>query len=223
MLSHGPRENLFKSGAKALSDHDLLALLLRTGHPNADTKGLKVFELVDQLFERFATLKEILNATPEQLLSVRGVGPAKAATLCVISEISYRLLNPMSLMAYKIDGERSAYRYFHDITRESQEVLVAAFLTSQNKVICRREIFRGSLNVSIANPREIVREALRANAAKVIVAHNHPSQEPDPSCEDIEFTKRLQKAFSTVGIPLLDHLIVCDFNKYFSFARARLM
>lgn len=222
MLYQGPRENLFRLGAKSLSDRDLLALLLRTGNSDSDIKGPKVFELIDKLYEKFASLKDILHAAPEELLGIRGVGPAKAATLSVISEISYRLINSRSPAPHKIVDEQSAYQYFHDLTREGQEVVVAVFLTTLNKVICRREIFRGSLSASIANPREIVREALRANAAKVIVAHNHPSQEADPSREDIHFTKRLQKAFSAVGISFLDHLIVCE-EKYFSFAQARRM
>jgi len=220
----GPRERLFDKGKQSLSDAELLAILLRTGSkiPNA-ANGLSVLVLAEEILARFGNLKEVLSASPEQLREVKGLGQAKIATLIATQEVSTRLLSNTYLEPTHVCDGKSAYHLFSDIANEEQEVLKAAFLTSQNQVIRRQEIFRGTVNSTVANPREIIREALRTNAVKIIVAHNHPSQVPEPSQQDIAFTDQLQKAAAMMGVPLIDHLIVCRAGRYFSFAEQRLI
>ena len=122
-----------------------------------------------------------------------------------------------------VDSSRTAAALFTDLASEDQEVLIAAFLDSRNTLLSKKEIFRGTIDSSFARPREILRAALFYNAAKLVVAHNHPSGFPQPSQEDVEFTVRLKWATSIVGIPLLDHLIICSRVIYFSFADAKLL
>ncbi|MCB0416050.1 MAG: JAB domain-containing protein [Bdellovibrionaceae bacterium] len=120
----------------------------------------------------------------------------------------------------RIRNVADAYSVFSRWHSERQEVVSSAFLNGGMKLLSVREIFRGTVNQSVANPREILRAALLEDAVYLIVAHNHPSQDPSPSLWDKTFTKRMSVAATAVGIPLLDHLIVCKAGRYFSFAES---
>ncbi|MCB0406018.1 MAG: JAB domain-containing protein [Bdellovibrionales bacterium] len=120
----------------------------------------------------------------------------------------------------RIKSVADAYSIFSRWHSERQEVVSTAFLNGAMKLLSVREIFRGSVNHSVANPREILRAALLEDAVYLIVAHNHPSQDPAPSQWDRCFTKQMESAAAAVGIPLLDHLIVCGAGRYFSFAES---
>ncbi len=123
--------------------------------------------------------------------------------------------------APRVTSVKEAYDVFKDIAEETQEVLSAAFLNSAHGVLGRMEIFRGTITHITASPREILRAALLKNATKILIAHNHPSQDPLPSAEDQRFTKQLERAACLVGIPLLDHLIICQRNVFYSFAASK--
>jgi len=213
----GPRERLLEKGAHSLHDTELIAILLRTG-----VHGCNVLTLSEHILSHCGSLRELFSANVEELQGIPGLGKAKIATLLAIKEIAHRVWRGSDMSVEISNGER-AYELFCDIVHEPQEVLVAAFLNTQNRLLARREIFRGSLDVSVANPREIIREAFKTNAAKIIVAHNHPSQNPEPSEQDRRFTMKMELAARTVGIPLVDHLVVCEAKRYFSFARAKLL
>ncbi len=125
-------------------------------------------------------------------------------------------------MTNMVTDEKSALPHFSFLRRESQEVLAALFLNVRLEVIAVKVIFRGTIEGALASPREILKAALEANAARLIVAHNHPSGCCDPSEEDRDFTARLVTSCELMGIPMLDHLIVGEGEKYYSFARAEL-
>ncbi len=133
-----------------------------------------------------------------------------------------RRFNPLMETSF-IQNARDARRALARIGAESQECVLALFLDSRNRLLGRREIFRGTADMSMARPREILREALIAGATRLVVGHNHPSGDPEPSEEDVRFTVRMEWAAEAVGVPLVDHLIICRGGKYFSFAEAMLL
>jgi DNA repair protein RadC len=217
MFEYGPRERLLEKGAGSLSDQELLCVLLGTG-----PKG--VMDLAERLLERFGDLRSVLSARPEELENVFGVGRSKRSLLLGVGEIALRLWRTgRGKEQAPVTSASQAYYLFSDLALEDQEVVVGAFLNSRNQLIRRSRIFRGTLDSSLARPREILREALRANSAKLLLAHNHPSQVPEPSDEDIQLTSQLERASKAVGIPLIDHLIICGGGRYFSFAEAKLI
>lgn len=208
-----------------MSDGEILCVLLGTGprNPN-EVPGPSALALADALLSRFGSLRGVLGARIEELETVRGIGRSKGALLLAAGEISLRLWQTQrGDEAAPVLSMEQAYYLFSDLALEEQELVVAAFLNGANRVIGKRRVFRGTVESSSARPREILREALRVNAAKLLVAHNHPSQRPEPSEEDVAFTSQLEYAAEVVGIPLLDHLVICGAGRYFSFAEAKLL
>jgi DNA repair protein RadC len=208
-------------GPKALSEPELLALILSTGSSTSPHRT--VLNLCTALFEKFGGLDKLVQADAEDLLEFPGLGPAKVARLMAIPEFFRRLTEVSSRERVSINSSKHAYTLVRHFADEEQEVVVAVFLNSQNQLIRIKEVFRGTLNRTLAQPREILREALKVNAASFLIAHNHPSQETEPSEEDILFTAKLEVASETMGIPLVDHLILAREGNYFSFADARLL
>ena len=225
MNPDGPREKLVEKGGGALSDREILCVLLGTGPRNpSGLSGISALALADTLLTRFGSLKGVVGAHASELESIRGIGRSKAALLLAVGDISLRLWKAQrgDESAPVLNSEQ-AYYLFSDLALEDQELVVAVFLNGANRVIGKRCIFRGTVDYSSARPREILREALRFNAVKLLVAHNHPSQRPEPSEEDVVFTSQLELAAEAVGIPLIDHVIVCGGGRYFSFAEAKLL
>jgi len=215
----GPRERLLELGAPSLSDAELLCILLRTGKAQADKRaGLAVVHLAETILNEFRSLKDVLSASKEELGRISGLGPAKVATLLCVKELSQRIWKQTLVHQEAINTSRLAYGLFCDLVLESQEVLCAAFLNNQNKLIRKQSVFKGLTEGVLARPREVIREAIRANASKLIIAHNHPSENPEPSEDDLKFTWLMDKAAALVGISFVDHLIVCSGGRYFSFA-----
>jgi len=213
-----PRERLQDFGAHTLSDAELLAILLRTGRPNPLTPGIPgVITTAETILQQFSSLKELLDLPAHRLQSISGLGPSKSATLLAVKEISKRLWKNYDHPQKKILSVQDAYELFSDLGANTQESLHVALLNSQQQLIARKLIFLGSLTHCHVSPREILKEALTHNATKVIIAHNHPSQNPEPSPEDTRFTHQLKKACSLIGITLLDHLIICLDGRYRSF------
>ncbi len=226
ILSLGVREKLSNSDTviQQLEESELLAALLRTGtaSPTELGTGRRVDLLAKSLLSRFESLSGVFSASREELSDLSGIGPAKVASLLAAAEIARRLGEPkVQNPASAITKVHDAYLLFRSIENEPQEVVWAAFLNARLRVLRKKEIFRGTLTNAPACPREILREALRANGARVIIAHNHPSGNPDPSEEDCEFTAQLELAAQCLGIPLLDHLILAKGGHYFSFAEAK--
>lgn len=206
-----PRERLMIFGEKALSDQELLAIILRTGHHQVN-----VMEMSANLLNHFTSLFELKQATLEELMTVKGIGKVKAIELKATLEFGVRV---QQAMQPKIGRITSSYDIAQQLIAEQrdlqQEHLVALYLNTKNEIIQRKLLFVGSLNQSIAHPREIFRNAVRCSAARVLLTHNHPSGNPQPSENDLAFTKRVIECGELMGIELLDHIVTGD-NRYIS-------
>ncbi|MCL5115953.1 MAG: DNA repair protein RadC [Firmicutes bacterium] len=193
-----PRERLLKHGPSVLSDAELLAVLLGTG-----TLGQSVLDLSRAL------LKEgwvgLSRRTPAELLSVRGLGAAKVATLAAALEIGYRVEQGQQL---RVQNPHDAIRLLADMRDRDQEEFRVILLNTKGFVLGIETLFRGGLDRVEVFPREVFRSAVARSAASIVVAHNHPSGDPQPSRQDRELTRLLESAGELMGIPVLDHVIV---------------
>jgi DNA repair protein RadC len=201
------------------SDEELLAVFL--GGAQDAIHSSRILEMARALLKRFRDWNSLLAARPEEWAAVPGIGPSKLEKLAVLQEMGKRL----SAKSGQVHLQRSsrAAKYFAFLEKEDQETISAAFLHSNNELISVQEIFRGTSVEVRAQPREILRAALKANAAKIILAHNHLSSDLLPSEEDVRFTARLEWAAKMVGLFLADHLIIGQGGRYFSFAESKLL
>ncbi|WP_425535944.1 RadC family protein [Bacillus methanolicus] len=206
-----PRERFIQSGPESLSNHELLAILLRTG-----TKQESVLQLANRLLTHFEGLRLLKDATLEEITAIKGIGKAKGIQVLAAVEMGRRIANLCYDDRYVIRSPEDGAKYLmNDMRFLSQEHFVCLYLNTKNQVLHKQTIFIGSLNASIVHPREVFKEAFRRSAASIICAHNHPSGDPTPSREDIEVTKRLAECGKIIGIDLLDHLVIGE-NKYVS-------
>ncbi len=203
-----PREKLIDRGAAALSDTELLAILLRTG-----TSSVSVLHLAEEVLAKYRDkgLVAIMNMSPQEIATVHGVGLAKAATIVAAVELGRRLSTRAAQKTEKIEGPEDAAHYMMPMLRyEQKEHFLVMLLDVRNRVIATSTISVGGLTSSIAHPREVFREAIRHSAAALILVHNHPSGDPSPSREDIQLTRQMMKAGDVMGIPVLDHIILAN-------------
>ena len=198
-----PRERLFEGGASGLSDAELLAILLRTGH-----RGCSVLDLARQILSDRGGLVGFIQSSVETL-SQKGIGPAKTATILAAVEMGRRMARAQipdrSLL--NNPGKVASYLQLRYSCGE-QEVMGCLFLDTRNRLIGEREVFRGTLNRAAVEPRPLLKQALLCDAAGIVVFHTHPSGDPSPSVEDLAFTKRLAEAAEIVGLQLVDHLVI---------------
>lgn len=206
-----PRERFIQNGPQSLSNHELIAILLRTG-----TKDESVLQLANRLLTHFEGLRLLKDASLDEITAIKGIGSAKAIQLLAAVEIGRRISNLTYDDRYIIRSPEDGANYvMHDMRFLSQEHFVCLYLNTKNQVMHKQTIFIGSLNASIVHPREVFKEAFRRSAASIICIHNHPSGDPTPSREDIEVTKRLAESGKIIGIDVLDHLIIGE-NKFVS-------
>jgi DNA repair protein RadC len=199
-----PRERLKLRGAAALSDAELIAILLRTG-----MKGTSVVQLAQELFVKFRTLPELAGAPVEEIAQVKGIGETKAIQLKAAFELARRLSSNTRDKQTPISSpEDAAVVVREDMRLLDREEFRVLLLNTKNGLIKKCEVSRGSLNASIVEPREVFKDAIAASAASMILVHNHPSGDPTPSSEDIAVTKRLVKAGELLNIAVLDHIIL---------------
>ena len=199
-----PREKLLAKGPAALSDAELLAIFLRVG-----VSGRSAVDLARDLLTEFGSLSALCAASEQDLCRLHGIGPAKFAQLQAVIEMARRALRE-KLASGNALSSPSAVREFLRLKMQTlpHEVFVALFLDSQNRVIEVEEMFRGTLTQTSVYPREIVKAALKTNAAAVIFAHNHPSGVAEPSQADELLTRQLKEALAMVDVKVLDHFIV---------------
>lgn len=210
-----PRERLFGAGPAALSDTELIAIFLGTGLPGHD-----LFDVARSLLERFGSLRAMLDATQADFQGVRGIGPAKTAVLLAVIEMARRALAERAREQPLVDSTEAVRDYVRLlIGTRPYEVFLCLFLDARHRLIHSEEISRGSLTRLAVYPREIVRRALEANAASLIVAHNHPSGAVKPSASDRQLTRVLRDALALIDVRLIDHLVVGR-HDVFSFATA---
>lgn len=207
-----PRERLIREGARVLSDPELLAVLLRTGSPEKTA-----VELATEVLSLFSGLKNLVQAGVEELSTIKGMGPAKAAQLKAALEIGKRLASISESQRPSIKGPQDAAGMVMEEMRHlDREHFCALLLNTKHQVLAKETISIGTLNSSMVHPRELFKTAIKRSASAIILVHNHPSGDPSPSREDREITRRLQDAGSLIGIEVLDHIIIGD-NKFVSF------
>ena len=202
--SERPRERLARLGPEALSEHELLACLLGRG-----VAGESVLVSAQRLLKRFGSLRGIADASVEQLSTVHGIGPAKAIQLKAAVELARRTALVSNGHRVVVDNEQTAAALVRPHLLDKQkEHFVAVLLDNRHRLIRISPIAVGSLSATLVHPRELFKEAIAASAAAVILAHNHPSGDPQPSEDDVRLTKRLIQAGALLGIEVLDHVIV---------------
>ncbi|MDR1604297.1 MAG: DNA repair protein RadC [Gracilibacteraceae bacterium] len=203
-----PRERAVRSGVRALSNAELLALLLRAGMP-----GENVLQLAEHILTETDGLRGLAGRTLPELTRVRGIGQAKGALILAALELGRRAAEGVDLRDRVVVKEPAdAAKLLSDMRLLDREHFRVVLLNTKNMVVGIAPISVGSLNASIVHPRECFKEALRYGANAVILAHNHPSGDPEPSRQDIELTQRLAEGGKILGIEVVDHLIIGDKN-----------
>ena len=199
-----PREKLLARGATALSDAELLAIFLRTGVP-----GKSAVDMARDLLSQFGNLRALLKASQSDFCAEKGLGPAKYTQLQAVLEMARRHLAEQLPERDALSDPRAARDYLKSRMRDlPHEVFAILFLDTRHRVIAFEELARGSLDGAAVYPREVLKAALKHNAAAVILAHNHPSGIVEPSAADRVLTTKLQAALAAVDIRVLDHLVI---------------
>jgi len=209
----GPREKLIEYGPDILSNSELLAILIRTG--TTERSALDIArELTDNggLYSNIAQARSVAD-----LSKIKGLGPAKAATILAAVELGRRVAGADPQKKVKLSSPEACVSYLMPRMRyEQQEKFLVLLLDSKNQLLKCQQVSEGTLNASVVHPREVFAPAMLHRAACVLAAHNHPSGDPAPSIEDRKLTQALEATGTVMGIPLLDHIIIGD-GRYFSF------
>lgn len=201
-----PREKLLAHGARSLSDAELLAIFLRTG-----VAGKTAVDLARDLLNNFGSLRALLTAEQQSFCKANGLGTAKYAQLQAVLEMGRRHLEESLKRGDPIRSPQDTKRYLAAMVRDyPHEVFGCLFLDNRHRVITFKELFYGTIDGASVYPREVVRHAIRYNAAAIIMVHNHPSGVADPSAADEAITKRLQQALELIDVRVLDHFIIGD-------------
>ncbi len=209
-----PREKMQKSGSDSLSDAELLALILRSGD---HASGQSAIDLGRNMLQTFGDLRKLSSATFSEICSVKGAGPAKAASVLAALALGKRINTDRLENLERFTTPSQIFNHFHYRFRDRRrEYFIALLLDGKNRIMLEEQVSEGSLNQSIVHPREVFSRAVKESAAAVILVHNHPSGDPAPSREDREITRRLKEAGDLLGIRVLDHIIIGD-GTYFSF------
>ena len=202
----GPRDRLWSRGVAELADAELVAVLLGSG-----MRGRSVIELATELVERWGGLRGLSGAHPAEVARLAGIGEVKAARLIAAVEMGRRIVGRPWRRGDAFLGAKQVFERFAPRLRdERREFFIAASLDIRHRLIADEVVSCGSLVASIVHPREVYRSAIRHAAAAIVVAHNHPSGDPTPSAEDWAVTDRLRRSGETLGIDLLDHVIIGD-------------
>jgi len=201
-----PRERLHLCGTEALSNSEILAILLRIG-----SKGENVLELAERILTEAGGLRGLVRLSLPELQQIHGIGPAKAAQVKAALELGRRSVSCDPLTQPVVNSPVDAAELvMEEMTILDREHFRIMHLSTRNNVIGISEVSVGSLNASIVHPRECFKEAIRRNANAIILLHNHPSGDPTPSKEDVAITRRLAEGGRLLGIEVLDHIIIGD-------------
>jgi DNA repair protein RadC len=216
--SERPREKLLQRGAQALSDAELLALLLGSG-----TRGRSAVELARALIAEFGSLRNLLTAEAKRCLAQAGIGPARYAILNAAVELARRHFREALRLGSALTSPEATRNFLIAQLRDRPyEVFCCLYLDNRHRLIAFEELFRGTIDRAGVHPREVLRQTLIHNAAAVILAHNHPSGVLEPSQADELITRRLKDALALVDVRVLDHFIIGDGHCY-SFSESGLL
>ncbi|WP_048130319.1 MULTISPECIES: DNA repair protein RadC [unclassified Methanosarcina] len=200
-----PRERLIKNGPEALSNAELLGIVLRTG-----SREENVVSLCGRILSEYS-IKQLSLANVSRLTQVKGVGKAKATQIAAVFELARRLETFVEEPKRKICSPKDVYTLMYPKMREQKkEKFITLYLDTKNQILKEEVVSIGSLNASIVHPREVFKLALLESSASVIMVHNHPSGDPSPSREDIMVTEKLVEGGKLLGIDILDHIIIGD-------------
>ena len=201
-----PREKLLRSSAESLSDAELLAILIGKG-----TYGQSALAVARQLLGRFNGLRGLFAAQKQELIEQKGIGESKYALIKAVTELAKRSLREVLEQGVMLDSPQVTFDYLrYWLAGKPYEVFCVILLDNQHRVIRAQELFRGTLCRASVYPREVIMEALRNNAAAIILAHNHPSGVAEPSQADRDITKRICDAANLVDLRVLDHIVIGD-------------
>lgn len=225
VASERPQERLEQYGADALSDREILAMILRSG-----PKGTDVLTLSGKIIDQAGSLSSLLRWSAEDFKQIHGIGPVKALQLLAVMSFAKRILREDGGRETLFDSPEVVMRHFHTLTAGLEvEKFWVLCLDRKNRLLRRVESTSGTASNSLVHPREVFREAIRLSASAIIAVHNHPSGDPAPSSADIKITRQLREAASVIGIDLLDHVILGQKVKdprgigYYSFNEAGLI
>lgn len=208
-----PRERLKKYGSSNLSNKELLSIILKTG-----IKNISVDEVAQELLIELVDITTLKEITLNKLISIKGIGEVKAIELLATVELGKRIYkNNYQLKKYNINNPLNIINYYNEFLKDkNQEEFYVLYLDVKNNIISNKLLFIGTLNKSIAHPREIFKEAYLNSASKIVCLHNHPSGDPTPSKEDIAFTRNIIEIGKIHDITLIEHLII-GHDSYYSF------
>lgn len=213
-----PREKLLNKGEHALTDAELIAIFLKTG-----IRGKTALDLAKELLNEYGNLKKLLLASPSVLMKKTGIGSAKYAALKAAIELGRRYFNETIPVGKKLDNSHVLKKFLSGQLREHpNEVFACVFMDNHFRLLSFEKLFQGTIHSASIYPREIVRRGLLHNAAKIILAHNHPSGNPNPSAADKEVTVLVRDALALVDIEVVDHIIIGHPDN-FSFVEAGLI
>jgi len=206
------RDRFLQSGLDGFLNYEIVELLLTLGTPRKDCK-----QIAKEAIKKFGSLRDVLDASIEELREIKGIGPLNPFGIKLFQAISERYAKEKISKKIPLTSPKAVAEYLRQkLGREKKENFVILSLDSRNNLIKDAIISVGTLNANLVHPREVFSEAIKQNAASVILVHNHPSGDPEPSQDDLEITKRIQEAGKIMGIDVLDHIIITK-NKVFSF------
>lgn len=206
-----PRERLMNVGVKNISNEDLISIILKTG-----TKNKSVKELSNIVLSTYKGINNMRNIEVNTITKINGIGKVKALELIAAIELGRRVYYEKQVVNRRITNSNDIYEFFYNmLSNLKQEHFYALYLDNKKNIIDKRLLYIGTINGSIAHPREIFKNAYLMSASFIVCVHNHPSGDPNPSKEDINITLRLKECGKIMGIELLDHIIIGN-NKYVS-------
>ncbi len=209
-----PREKLLSKGAAELSEEELLAIIINSG-----TTECSALELAKQIIHKAGGVRGLADITMDELMSIKGIGESKATKIYAAFELSRRISKSKSILRYVIGSPESvADIYMEELRYQKKELVKLLILDTKGAIVGDVLLSEGSLNSSIVHPREVFKEAIIRSANRLVLIHNHPSGDPEPSAQDIQLTNRLTEAGRLIGIELLDHIIIGD-GEYSSLKR----
>lgn len=213
-----PRERFIKYPIAAISDIELIAIILRTG-----SNSESVIELSKRVLYKHKTLKDLSSVRVSDLTKTRGIGKAKAVQLLAAIELGKRVTKESFDALDKLHSPANVFEYMKDeLEMKTQEHFIALYLNTKGELVHQKTLFIGSLNVSLVHPRELFKYAVLNSAATIIIVHNHPSGDPTPSPQDIDLTKMLHKNSIMMDIEIIDHIIIGK-DKYYSFKEKKII
>lgn len=212
------RQRFLQSGFDGFLDYEIVELLLTIGTPMRDCK-----QMAKDAIKEFKGLRGVLDASLDELQKIKGIGPSNAFGVKLFQAVSERLSREQLPKKIKLDSADIVANYLQkSIGRKKKEYFVMLCLDSRNGLIKTSNISIGSLNASVVHPREVFKEAIQSSSAHILISHNHPSEDPEPSPEDVALTRRLDEAAKILGIELIDHVIVTK-DKFSSLKEKGLM